>query len=55
MNLSKAQIKQLQRALKAKGFNPGPIDGDKGPKTNAAIVGRKLSRPAVGTVSQNEA
>lgn len=30
-------IKQIQQALKAAGFDPGPIDGIKGPKTIAAI------------------
>jgi peptidoglycan hydrolase-like protein with peptidoglycan-binding domain len=30
-------VKQLQQALKDKGFDPGPIDGIKGPRTEAAI------------------
>lgn len=30
-------VARLQRALKAQGFNPGPIDGDYGPKTSAAV------------------
>ena len=28
---------KLQSALKAKGFNPGPVDGDFGPLTEAAV------------------
>jgi len=34
---SGAYVKELQKALKAKGFNPGPIDGQFGPKTEAAV------------------
>jgi cell wall-associated NlpC family hydrolase len=30
-------VKELQQKLKAAGFNPGPIDGDFGPKTFAAV------------------
>ena len=35
--LSKSEILTVQRKLKAKGFNPGPLDGLYGPKTAAAI------------------
>ena len=35
--------KALQKALKAKGFDPGPIDGKHGPKTDAAIIAFKRS------------
>jgi peptidoglycan hydrolase-like protein with peptidoglycan-binding domain len=31
-------VKELQNLLKAKGFNPGPIDGAFGPKTKAAVL-----------------
>ncbi len=31
-------VKDIQRALKAKGINPGPIDGKYGPKTTAAVA-----------------
>lgn len=31
------EIKKLQEALKAKGQDPGPIDGMMGPKTRAAV------------------
>ena len=30
-------VRQLQQALKDKGFNPGPIDGIMGPRTQAAL------------------
>jgi len=36
MQLTKDEIKNLQRTLKASGFDPGPIDGEWGPKTEAA-------------------
>lgn len=49
-------LKEVQRALKAKGFNPGPIDGLEGPKTDAAIVAFKRSigyraRPYLGPLT----
>jgi peptidoglycan hydrolase-like protein with peptidoglycan-binding domain len=34
---SQAQVMAMQQALKAKGFDPGPIDGSVGPKTTAAV------------------
>jgi Putative peptidoglycan binding domain len=34
---SMTEVRDAQRALKAKGFDPGPIDGQMGPKTNAAV------------------
>ncbi|NNC94240.1 MAG: peptidoglycan-binding protein [Chitinophagales bacterium] len=37
-NLTTAKIIEIQRALKAKGFNPGPIDNILGPQTRAALV-----------------
>lgn len=36
-NMSGPLVKAVQRALKAKGFNPGVIDGDYGPHTVAAV------------------
>ncbi|HWM26765.1 MAG TPA: M15 family metallopeptidase [Chthoniobacterales bacterium] len=36
MQLTKDEIKNLQRTLKASGFDPGPIDGLWGSKTEAA-------------------
>ncbi len=34
---SRAQVMVMQQALKDKGFDPGPIDGTVGPKTDAAL------------------
>ena len=31
------EVEALQRALPAKGINPGPVDGVFGPKTEAAV------------------
>ncbi len=36
-NMTRDRVAQIQRALKAKGFNPGPIDGVIGSQTVAAI------------------
>jgi Putative peptidoglycan binding domain len=36
-DMSADKVKQLQEALKAKGHDPGPIDGVMGPKTRAAL------------------
>ncbi|MBX5481115.1 MAG: peptidoglycan-binding protein [Myxococcaceae bacterium] len=35
---SGAAVRELQQLLKARGFNPGPIDGVYGPKTRAAVI-----------------
>jgi peptidoglycan hydrolase-like protein with peptidoglycan-binding domain len=32
-----SDVRDAQRALKAKGFDPGPIDGKMGPRTSAAV------------------
>jgi peptidoglycan hydrolase-like protein with peptidoglycan-binding domain len=37
-NIKGPQVVALQRALAAKGIDPGPIDGEYGPMTNAAVV-----------------
>ncbi len=36
-NMTSGKISQIQRALKAKGFNPGPIDGTIGTDTMSAV------------------
>ena len=48
--------KRIQKRLDDLGFDPGPIDGIEGPKTNAAIVAFKQSvglraRPYVGPLT----
>ncbi|MBB3034068.1 NlpC/P60 family protein [Alteriqipengyuania lutimaris] len=48
--------RDLQRALAAAGFDPGPIDGIHGPKTDAAVVAFKAAqglraRPYVGPLT----
>lgn len=42
--------KQIQQALKDEGFDPGPIDGIPGPKTNAAIIAFNKSMALPETV-----
>lgn len=37
-NMKKSVIKDIQRALKNADYNPGPIDGDYGPLTIAAVA-----------------
>ena len=37
-NMDKAVVTQIQQALAAKGFDPGLIDGDFGPNTQAAVL-----------------
>lgn len=49
-------LKRIQRRLAYLGFNPGPIDGVPGPKTDAAIVEFKQSiglraRPYLGPIT----
>ena len=36
-NMTRGKVTEIQRALKAKGFNPGPIDGVIGSQTMAAV------------------
>lgn len=50
------KTEELQRLLKAKGFNPGKIDGIDGPRTQAALVAFKRSigfrpRPYLGPLT----
>ena len=40
-------IKPIQRALKARGFDPGPLDGEFGPMTHAAVVSFQAARRLV--------
>src|SRR5262249_55578531 len=40
-------IKPIQRALKERGFDPGPIDGEFGPLTHAAVVSFQAARRLV--------
>lgn len=56
MKLASYDVRWLQRALKALGFDPGAIDGIQGPKTNSAIVAFKeahglRARPYVGPLT----
>jgi putative peptidoglycan binding protein len=37
------KIRQIQQALGAAGFDPGPLDGEFGPHTHAAVVAFQLS------------
>ena len=37
-------VKGLQQLLIANGFDPGPVDGDFGPRTNAAVVAYQKAR-----------
>lgn len=43
MTTREITTRELQLALKQRGFDPGPIDGVRGPKTDAAIIAFKLS------------
>lgn len=47
-----AAVKRLQQALKAAGYNPGPIDSDFGAKTAAAVAAFQLAK---GLVPDGEA
>jgi peptidoglycan hydrolase-like protein with peptidoglycan-binding domain len=37
-------VKEIQRALKAVGIDPGPLDGDYGSMTEAAVRAYQLSK-----------
>jgi N-acetylmuramoyl-L-alanine amidase len=41
------KVREIQEALKAKGIDPGPIDGIFGPKTDAAVLGFQLLKGLV--------
>lgn len=41
------KVREIQEALKAKGIDPGPIDGIFGPKTDAAVYGFQLAKGLV--------
>jgi hypothetical protein len=41
------EVQQIQQALAAVGFDPGPIDGKFGPLTNAAVVAFQLAHGLV--------
>lgn len=47
-------VKELQQLLKNKGYDPGPIDGDLGPKTIDAIkkIVSNVSKPVVSKVAE---
>ncbi len=54
---SKAYWTELQERLKAHGFDPGPIDGERGEKTDGALIRFKASRgfinrPYVGPATE---
>lgn len=54
--LTKAEVEDLQRALKVEGFDPGPIDGLGGKLTRAAL-GRyqtKRKEPATGIPTEEQ-
>ena len=38
------EVRAAERALKTAGFNPGPIDGEFGALTHAAVVAFQASR-----------
>lgn len=51
--MTRAEVRSVQERLKALGFDPGPIDGDMGPRTESAIMAFKRAaglklRPWVG-------
>jgi peptidoglycan hydrolase-like protein with peptidoglycan-binding domain len=41
--MSGAKIVEIQKALAAKGFDPGVVDGEFGPHTQAAVLAFQLS------------
>jgi hypothetical protein len=40
-------VKAIQRRLRENGFNPGPVDGEFGPQTQAAVLGFQAARGLV--------
>ena len=45
---SRDQVTELQTYLKSQGFDPGPIDGEIGPQTQAALAAYQAANPAAG-------
>lgn len=43
-HMTGSTVKEIQRALKGKGFDPGSIDGDFGANTHAAVVSFQATR-----------
>jgi peptidoglycan hydrolase-like protein with peptidoglycan-binding domain len=43
------EIRQTQQALKDKGFDPGPIDGQMGPRTRAALIDYQMREKLTAT------
>lgn len=55
--MTRSKVMRIQYALNEKGFNPGPIDGIRGSKTDAAITAFKISigylaRPYFGPLTE---
>ena len=42
--LSSAEVRETQAWLKVLGFDPGPIDGARGPQTKAAVLRYQAAR-----------
>lgn len=42
--MTSAEVREIQTRLKVHGFDPGPIDGDFGPKTSAAVIRFKVAK-----------
>tara|TARA_Y100001973_G_scaffold106643_1_gene186062 strand:- start:8928 stop:9578 length:651 start_codon:yes stop_codon:yes gene_type:complete len=49
-----AKVREIQILLSNKGFNPGPIDGDFGPKTEAAIIAALSELPDKTSIQSDE-
>lgn len=52
--LTTEQVKELQGILKKQGADPGPIDGDFGPQTEAAVYQVLVGKPAPTIILANE-
>lgn len=46
-HMTGTSVKRVQQALKKLGFDPGPLDGDYGPKTAAAVAAFQLAKGLV--------
>ena len=49
-----AKMMKIQQALKDKGFDPGPIDGEAGPKTREAVQAFQKANNLHVTAAQGE-